>query len=136
MTAADDIQPSASTASTGKGIRYIGNYCYANSGSITDPGSGSAASTCLDFTSGSGLIMAIVNYGSNSASGSQDEFIEISLNGEAIWDVKYTDAGLATGDQPVNILIPPFTRFVFKWGMTGDTRQLTAILTGRVYGAT
>ena len=56
MTEADVIQPSASVASTGKGIRYIGEYAYAYSGSLA-VGTG-AFEDLLEFTTGSGIIRA------------------------------------------------------------------------------
>ena len=134
MTEADVIQPSASVASTGKGIRYIGDHCYALSGEVTDAASGSADTTCLDFTTGSGYIVAEIAYSSNSASGAQDEYIDISYNNQSIWKPRYTSSAEETNDQPFKILIPPRTRFIFKWGITADTRQMSVILTGRVYG--
>ena len=129
------VQPGASVAATGLGIRYIGEHCYAMSGPVTDAGSGSAATSCLDFTTGSGYIVATVAYASNSASGSQDEYVDISFNGVSVWTPRYTSAAEATNEQPFEILIPPETRFIFKWGLASDTRQISVILTGRVYGA-
>jgi len=129
------VQPGASVAATGLGIRYIGEHCYAMSGPVTDPGSGSAATSCLDFTTGSGYILATVAYASNSASGSQDEYVDISFNGVSVWTPRYTSSAEATNEQPFEILIPPQTRFIFKWGLGSDTRQISVILTGRVYGA-
>ena len=53
------VPPEASVASTGKGIRYVGNWAYAHSGSVTNVDTGAAAqTTILDFTSGSGFIVA------------------------------------------------------------------------------
>ena len=135
MTEADVIQPSASVASTGKGIRYIGQHCYAMSGPVTDEGSESAATTCLDFTTGSGYILATIAYASNSAHSTQDEFVDISFNGESVWAPRYDKSEAATNDQPFEILIPPQTRFIFKWGLDSNHREMSVILTGRVYGA-
>ena len=129
------MQPEASVAATGLGIRYIGEHCYAISGPVTDAASGSAATSCLDFTTGSGYIVATIAYASNSASGSQDEFIDISYNDVSVWTPRYADSATETNEQPFKILIPPQTRFIFKWGLTSDTRQMSVILTGRVYGA-
>ena len=118
-----------------KGLTTIGSHSYAMSGSVTDAGSGSAATTCLDFTTGKGYIIADISYGSNSASGSQDEFIDIIINGQSVWATRYTNAEVSTSDQPLIILIPPLSHFVFKWGLTSDTRQMSVVLTGRVYDA-
>ena len=88
----EPIQPGASIAATGLGIRYIGEHCYAMSGSVTDAGSGSAATSCLDFTTGSGYIIATIAYASNSASTAQDEYIDISYNGQSVWAPRYTSS--------------------------------------------
>ena len=57
MPETDTIPVSASVASTGKGIRYIGDYAYAYSG--TDAITAAAGETTkLEFTTGSGLIVA------------------------------------------------------------------------------
>ena len=56
MPETDTIPVSASVASTGLGIRYIGDHCYAYSGEFA--ASSTAEVTSLSFTSGSGYITA------------------------------------------------------------------------------
>ena len=56
MPETDTIPVSASIASTGKGIRYIGSHAYAYSGSV---GVDNNETTLLEFTTGAGYITAI-----------------------------------------------------------------------------
>ena len=56
MPEPDTIPVSASIASTGPGIRYIGDYAYANSGWLAV--ATGADTVLLDFTSGAGMIKA------------------------------------------------------------------------------
>ena len=60
MPDTDTIPVSASIASTGKGIRYIGDYAYAYSGALA--AAGSPGTDYLDFTTGAGLIIANVQW--------------------------------------------------------------------------
>ena len=55
MPETDTIPVSASVASTGPGIRYIGDHAYAYSGVITV---NNTTTTLLDFTTGVGYIVA------------------------------------------------------------------------------
>ena len=56
MPETDTIPVSASVASTGLGIRYIGDWAYANSGWLSV--ATGADTVLLDFTSGAGMIKA------------------------------------------------------------------------------
>ena len=58
------IQPEASVATTGLGIRYIGDYCYAYSGVIDLVGA--STETQLEFTTGSGLISGEYTFGADA----------------------------------------------------------------------
>ena len=136
MTAADVIQPSASTASTGKGIRYIGNYAYAYSGIIT---STSSAATLLEFTTGAGLIDATVLFELSSEPGSGVTFwFDIEMNNQVILRQILMDPH--GGKQPsdsdnMHIIIPPFTKCKFAGYAGSGDEQFCVILRGRVYGA-
>ena len=81
MPETDTIPVSASIASTGKGIRYIGGHCFAYSGS--HPATAAGHTAMLDFTSQSGYIIAKIAFGNTSASADHIEF-EIKLNGEVV----------------------------------------------------
>ena len=138
MTEADVIQPSASTASPGLGIRYIGEHCYAyNLLQQT-----TSADPHLDFTSGSGYIVAdLVLCAAVKMTQGGD-------GGIVVWELKLNDQGVAMyktdsveEDMPSNfmakILVPPFTRFVLNGASNYSTGGFftSAQLIGRVYGA-
>ena len=134
MTEADVIQPSASIASTGPGIRYLGkNHCYAFSGEVVPGGAGAADTVMLDFTTGSGYIVGLLSW-QNDASSTADEFYNFTINGTTFFNGRYANAVDASNDQPYSLILPPLTRLVVKMGTTGASK-MTATFTGRVYGA-
>jgi len=45
-----------------KGLSIVDNHAYATSGIIPDGGSGSAATTMLDFTTGKGYIVGKIDF--------------------------------------------------------------------------
>ena len=139
MTEADVIQPSASIASTGPGIRYIGNRCYGYSGMFESQGD---QQTAFDFTSGSGIILATFQWNgfvhpSNPSAGNNSTMF-LYFNNESIAFLK-TDTSseqmLPTVRQ--TFIIPPFTRVqVYLDASTNDATLVGAAnFTGRVYGA-
>ena len=134
MTEADVIQPSASIASTGLGLRYIGNHCYAYSGAVSDAGSGEADTTLLDFKSGAGYIIANMRF-FVPYSGTNAYYLTTSMNEILIMSDK-TD-GSDTNKNPLHpiFIIPPQTHFIVKWGIDTITLSASVLLTGEVYGA-
>jgi len=139
MPHTDVIPTSASTASTGLGIRYIGQHCYAFSGAF---GAATSTQTMFDFTSGSGYIVATLTMTAPV------KMADIGLGYYRGWQLDFNSqtvglykAESSTEDMPtfieVQILIPPFTAVVFTCIDGGDnpTALGTANITGRVYGA-
>ena len=135
------VQPEASIASTGKGIRYVGQHCYAFSGAIVTSASDQ---TLFDFTSGSGYIVATLtmtapiemlsaNLGAGYIRGYQLDF-----NGQTVglWKVESGQEDMPS-DTEAQILIPPFTAVIFTCVDNGSNNSFlgTANITGRVYGA-
>jgi len=135
MPKTDAIPVSASIASVGKGIRYIGTRCYAYSGIITPTGGGSADTVALDFTiGGAGYILAEVQASSHSESSGAVRFTDIIFNGLVVARI-HTDNGPDFANYfPAIIIIPPETHVVVKVGQEASI-PFTITLTGRVYGA-
>jgi len=132
MPHTDTIPVSASITSVGKGVRYIGKHAYAFSGLVTNTSS-SAETVLLDFTVGSGYILASLDLLSDEG-GNSDRFLDIQLNGTSVLKGKW-DNDPSKGLNPLAvILLPPLTRFVVMWGCT-ETRNMTMTMNGRVYGA-
>ena len=89
----------------------------------------------LNFTSGAGIIKAEfqVNYPSNN---DEDMTYEILFNNVSIQ--KWLNTGAQTPSQPQNpvkLIIPPFTIVVLSATSSGSSRSQIASMTGRVYGA-
>ena len=131
MPHTDTIPVSASTASTGKGIRYISNWAYAYSGS-SNPGSG--PTTFLEFTSGSGLIVGKFELNADYAgTGGSNLQIEIYFNDIKIVLERDVGNDFVPGDNPYDVIIPPFT--VVKVDISSTTAPANVNFIGRVYGA-
>ena len=141
MPETDTIPVSASVASTGLGIRYIGNRCYAYAGLFD---SSTTEFEMLNFTTGSGLIVGefILNgsvlFTSDSHLGGNSAY-KISFNDLAVSTVKIDTTGTDPGQPMTNkqpIIIPPFTKVILSCivGENSSTEQVSAYFIGRVYG--
>ena len=117
MPETDTIPVSASVASTGKGIRYIGNHAYAYSGVVAAGGTGAADTEVLNFTSGAGFIECNLYWSNNDAS-ANDLFFDFKLNDVTVFLNKHgrTDDSMTS---PYKMLIPPFTKCTFNLGIAG-----------------
>jgi len=138
MPETDTIPVSASIASTGKGIRYIGKHCYANSGEISP---NNETLTALEFSSGSGYILAIAYWGVDMDDVDADAFVGlfVNLNDELVFQAKGVSRQPYDTSGPnaayVEFIIPPFTQVKIEVG-TDRTSAVnnTVVLSGRVYG--
>ena len=128
------IQPSASVAATGLGIRYIGNWAYALSGSI---GVDDNETVLLNFTSGSGVLVAKIQFNMLSVSGDDYQY-KIKFNDQVVQSYVFTAASSrAKPDNELNLIIPPFSIFTATAQNIANDNSADQIiaLTGRVYGA-
>jgi hypothetical protein len=133
MAEAEGIPPTASVASVGPRINYVGEWAYAMSGVIALSGS---ATSYLSFTSGSGIIVAQVQIFTDWE-GLVDVpmTVQIFLNETGVIFERRASAGgnNYTGDEiTYNLIIPPFTLVEVKLH-SADAEEASAILTGRVY---
>ena len=134
MPHTDTTPVSASIASTGPGIRYIGKHIWAASGAIQDAASGAASTEMLNFTSGTGYIMSKLDFTNTVSTNSGDKvFLDLTFNGLTVLAFEQDDAPNEIS-SPFYILIPPRTHFILKWGVSNVTKDAYAFLTGRVYG--
>jgi len=135
MALAESLPPDASTASAGLGLRYIGDWVYAYSGDrLTDSNN---HTTLLEFTTGTGLIVAKVQF--NDLSGQADVFTyRIYLNDVVMnaYNTTGSNSGQNNPDPVLFMIFPPLTR-VKCTGKTNQeaNRNLLVAITGRVYGA-
>lgn len=138
MPHTDTIPVSASTASKGFGVRYIGNYCYAFNNVTAE----TSQQLVLDFTTGSGIIVGeFTFYQFQNPEDPHDNAStagELKYNGETV-----ASLGLGTDsfDSPtqghVKVVIPPRTRVqCYLDGTQSDASDIgSVVLSGRVYGA-
>ena len=134
------VPSNASVASTGLGLRYIGEHCAAWSGLIQI---NTTLTECLNFTSGSGYIVCDLTLcgaakhdgGTNTGA---NTVYEIYFNGVRFLLIKVESI---QEDMPametIPLLIPPFTQVKIAFRCDVSTANLfnSVALAGRVYGA-
>ena len=129
---AGNVAGGANPSGTGTSLNYLGDHCYAYSGDVTVPAGTSADTTMLDFTTGSEYIVGTFSFtGQNT--GSNDEFLSISMNSESVFRGRYPSGSQRINEQPTDLVIPPFTKVTCKLGVQTSDQPMTFVLTGRVY---
>ena len=138
MLEAEGIPPTASVASVGKSLRYLGEHCYAYSGLYA---ASQTAQTVLDFTTGAGYIVATFQLNGNvddDSGGFVGAFSVISFNEITIAVIKTASSA---EDSPTTVaiplVVPPFTRLQASIDSSTDSADAwgSLIFTGRVYDA-
>jgi len=129
------VQPEASIASTGKGIRYIENWAYALSGKVPCDNNGA---TIIESVTGSGFILAnfdIFNFADVSLN--EDMSFLFSLNDLDIGYIRIGSGIELYRSNPLTILLPPFSKITVSGKNEASTsaNNLSVIMSGRVYGA-
>jgi len=141
MPHTDVIPTSASVASTGFGIRYIGNYAYAYSEPLD---ASTTQATLLEFDTQSGFIVASVNYSGymgpdgNSASNGARGICSIYFNAIRVYQIMTdNDSGNMAQTYGPQLIIPPGTTVTVKSTAASTTTDYVAqcAITGRVHGA-
>jgi len=120
------------TASVGLNLNIIGDKAYAYSGKVPDAASGSAATTLLKFTTGS--YISLVEFGQyNDHAGGQNVYITIAMNGVIVLSADFDTTTYDNGQQPIPLLIPPYTEVEVKWGIDSVTETMSAYMVGKIY---
>jgi len=128
--ATEIIPANASVVSTGLGIRYIGDWAYAYSGT-SNPGTG--PTTFLEFTTGAGLIVGKFELNADYAgTGGNNLLIEIYFNDIKIVFERDVGNDFVPGDTSYDVIIPPFTGV--KVDVSSGAAPANVNFTGRVYG--
>ena len=132
MPHTDTTPVSASIASVGKGIRYIGNWVYGYSGSVSVD---TSETDLISATSGSGLIVAKWHPFYQTSSANNFAFYAY-LNKDLVQYVEVTSSEADTPYTGLSIIIPPFTILELKSkNLAAGSHNMLATITGRVYGA-
>jgi len=126
----------ASQTITGPDLQYTQDNlrCFAYSGNIVVQ---SAALPLLEFTSGSGFIVGQIGIFTPLSSSNNAE-IAVSLNdiNIIVFEVLNTTQGdYLNGFAPMDVIIPPFTKFKLTAVNVTSSAEMTwyGTLTGRVY---
>jgi len=137
MAEAEGIPPTASVASVGPGINYVGSWVYAYSGLIASTGTEGTQISILEFTTGAGIIVAEFSC-CKSDSGAERGLFVVTLNG-AIAAKQFFRTATASFDETFpmvfKIIIPPFTEVQLLSGFENPPGDVTGSMTGRVYDA-
>ena len=134
MPETDTIPVSASIASTGKGIRYVGNHCYAYSGIVAVDNN---ETELIDTVTGAGYLKLFwdSSYSPNAYTTDRYTFKlylnDLLTHAEFHYDNNIETMGIT------RVLIPPLTKLKITAQNVTDTssQDCLTILTGRVYGA-
>jgi len=138
MPHTDTIPVSASIASVGKGIRYIGGWAYAYSGTFEAT---TAEQTALEFTTGNNLFVGKIQLNAflqlSNVSVRQGA-ANITFNGEQVALLMAASPNEnAPFETSQDLIIPALTEVkVTVIAETDDANNYaTVVMTGRVYGA-
>jgi len=128
------VQPSASVAATGLGIRYVGEQTYGFSGGVAATNSITPI-TMLKFTTGTKVLKVFFQYFDNNDQAIR-RFHELTLNEVVVIQNSY-DGTPDNGGHGVyyNAILPPLTEVEFGSNIVSTTDTMYVTMTGRVYGA-
>jgi len=121
----------ANPAGVGQTLNYVGNLVYAYSGDVTLPGDLGNEATMLSFTTGNEIMRGNITWGSDTVGGN-DTRININLNSERIFICRYSSGANESNDQPLDVIIPPFTKVLVT--MAGEVSVVATLLfTGEIH---
>ena len=115
---------------TGTGLNYIGDHAYAFSGLIS---CSTSYTPLLDFQTGNQYVIVKFNPVYFTEDTGENCFWEISADGQVIYHTELGGSSVGTPFVEVEILLPAFSRIQVKAKGLSDSRDLGAVLTGRVY---
>jgi hypothetical protein len=121
---------------TGTGLTYVGDHCYAYSGSIAIT---SQVQTMLNFNTANNYLVVKIQTGvTQGGGGAQSDDIEtvVQLNSEVIIARMLSHNNESGQLESIDLLIPPYSTILVTCdnvqGTTSTPTQVT--LSGRVYG--
>jgi len=123
---------------TGTSLNYIGDHVYGTSGAIV---SSTAATTALEFNTGSNYIIALIQFAGYTIPGNATDgtrgLCSISINSEKVADLLTDyDSGNMMETSNLKIILPPQSNIKIETESSDNTGNFSAyvVLTGRVYG--
>jgi len=136
--AVKSITASTYSVTTGLGLRYIGDWAYAYSGTINVT---ATPINLLEFTSGAGVIVGKLKVMQATAAAEADDVLaSLLFNGLYIFRMLLGKNAFNEFDPSsitaTDIIIPPRTLVQVELdNLSGTDADMSALLTGRVYGA-
>ena len=120
------------TASVGKELNYIGNHCYAFSGSVIN-GDGET-DTLLEFTTSNSYMMGKFEVGFGIKA-NDDTRIEISINGVDVAANQYNNTFEVADTRTFKLLIPPLSNVKCQVVKVSGTTDIPVFMwiAGKVY---
>jgi len=120
------------TASVGKELNYIGNHCYAFSGSVIN-GDGET-DTLLEFVTSNSYMMGKFEVGFGTKA-NDDSRIEISINGIDVAANQYNNTYEVADTRTFKLLIPPLSNVKCQVVKVSGTTQIPVFMwiAGKVY---
>jgi len=131
MAEAEGIPPTASVASVGPGINYVGDRLFAYSGTHTATHSVTPF-TMIKYTSGSKIQEVSFQF-FDVEIGSHQRIVQITLNGLIVIQSNYDGSDPSFHNERYHLTIPPFTDVEFLGNIYGATTDMYASMTGRAY---
>jgi len=128
--AVKSITASTYSATTGLGLRYIGNHFYALSGVI----SFGSETTLIDTTTGTGYSHANVQFGMPGAT-SGDVTTRVYFNNIIVMGHETNDSATLDRRDALKLIIPPDTLVKITIELSAGSSTAFCSITGRVYGA-
>jgi len=118
------------TASTGLTLNYIGDRCYAASGSIaTDSGN---EVTMLEFTTGPGLILTKMEFLHRLFTGYRVGFV-LKFNDEEVLVFDSDGVPPFNDNHTYRFIIPPYTHVRLNWFQSNTSpHTATAFISGKI----
>jgi len=130
---APNVAGGGNPAGVGSSLQYVGNRCYAYSGVVATIAGSSADTTMLKFSTGAEAIDVGYLGFVDSETSDRVRFVTVAMNGEIIYNGRYKNPQEMAQDQPVQLIIPPFTDVEVKCGGADGSSNWTVLLTGVIY---
>jgi len=118
---------------TGSTLNYIGDHVFLYSGVIGVASSETTIFQC-DVSSNQYIVAKLQIF--LGVATNEDFTYKIKVNDEIImqYTLQQTSTELYTSDEPLYLILSPYSRLTVTGVGSGSTRDHTATLTGRVYG--
>jgi len=119
-------------AGTGGSLNFVGDHCYAYSGTIQSAGAASADTTYLDFTMPNNTYTEGWLHLSVKGAGGGERYVTVSIDDQFIVNIKQDGNPDFLNNFPIPLLFPPDSHVVVKFGTNGG-EECSFTFRGRAY---